>query len=162
MGKPDIARAIVAELGRSGDTTVSVDLSVDSPLAAMILAGEGRHSEALTMLRRLNAECRNCHDPDIGFEFAAAQQADSAITHLERYVTTYNTFRIEQDTWFLGPSYKRLSELYEAKGDREKSAGYALKLVDLWKAADPDLQPIVEQARRRAQRMSGEPAPARR
>jgi tRNA A-37 threonylcarbamoyl transferase component Bud32/tetratricopeptide (TPR) repeat protein len=162
IGKPDIARAIVTELGRSGDTTVSVDLSLDSPLAAMILAGEGRHSEALSMLRRLNAECRNCHDPDIGFEFDAAQQPDSAIAHLERYVTTYNAYRIDADTWFLGPTYKRLSELYEAKGDRERSASYALKLVELWKAADPELQPIVEQARRRAERMSGEAAPSRR
>ena len=156
LGKPEIARRIVAELSRQGDTTLTVDLTRDSELAALILASEGRRDDALAMYRRMNAECADCYEPDIGFLFDAAQQPDSALTHLERYIVVHNPLRVDKDIWFLGPTYKRLSELYEAKGERPKAAGYALKLVDLWKKADPELQPIVEQARRRAQRMAGE------
>ncbi len=161
LGKPDVARQIVSELGRSGDTTVTVDLTRDSELAALILASEGRRPDAVAMLRRLNAECGNCEDAELAFLFDAAQQPDSAVAHLERYIGKYDIFRLERDTWFLGPAYKRLSELYEAKGERQKSVGYALKLVDLWKNADAELQPVVEQARRRAKRLGVEPAPRR-
>jgi tetratricopeptide (TPR) repeat protein len=162
MGKPAVARRIVAELSRSGDTSTTIDLTRDSYLAAMIMNSEGRRADALAILRRLNAECENCNDADIGFLFDAAQQPDSAIAHLEAYLGSHATLLLEMDSWFLAPTYKRLAELYEAKGDAQKSTGHALRLVELWKAADPDLQPIVEQARRRAHRLSGEPIPATR
>ena len=125
----------------------------------MIMDSEGRRPDALGILRRLNSECQNCNDPDIGFLFDAAQEPDSAIAYLERYLSTHRVLRFDMDSWFLAPTYKRLAELYEAEGDAQKSAGYALKLVELWKTADADLQPIVEEARRRARRLSGEPIP---
>jgi serine/threonine-protein kinase len=159
LGRPEVARRIVSELARFGDTTVTVDLTRDSELASLILASEGRRGEAVAMFRRLNGECGNCHDPDMGFVFDAAQEPDSAIAHLERYLGTYDVFRAEKDSWFLGPTYKRLSELYEARGERQKALSHAVKLVDLWKAADPELQPVVDEARRRARRMGGEQSP---
>ena len=159
VGKPAVARQIVAELSRSGDTSTTIDLTRDSYLAAMIAESEGRRDDALGILRRLNSDCDNCNDADIGFLFDAAQEPDSAIVHLERYLSTHRVLRLEIDSWFLAPTYKRLAELYEAKGERQKSAGYALELVQLWKHADADLQPIVEEARRRAQRLSSEVVP---
>jgi len=41
------------------------------------------------------------------------------------------------DGTYLGPSLKRLGELYEAKGDRENAAKWYAAFVDLWKSADP-------------------------
>ena len=41
----------------------------------------------------------------------------------------------------LGPTYRRLGELYEEKGDRAKAASYYQKFIDLWRDADADLQP---------------------
>jgi hypothetical protein len=50
----------------------------------------------------------------------------------------------------------RLGQLYEAKGNREKAAHYYAKFVDLWKDADPELQPRVAEAKARLARLGGE------
>jgi len=46
-------------------------------------------------------------------------------------------------------AHKRLGELYEAKGQREKAASHYAKFVDLWRDADPQLQPHVRAASER-------------
>ncbi len=61
------------------------------------------------------------------------------------------------DGWTLAPSLKRLGELYEAKGNRKKAADYYGRLVDLWKDADPELQPGVRKVRARLGRLAQEP-----
>jgi tetratricopeptide (TPR) repeat protein len=57
------------------------------------------------------------------------------------------------DADYLAGTYKRLGELWQQKGDRQKALGYYLKFVDLWKNADPDLQPRVAEVRRRIARL---------
>ena len=57
----------------------------------------------------------------------------------------------------LAPAYRRLGELYEARGDRAKARDYYGRFVDLWRDADPELQPIVANARAVVKRLSGEP-----
>jgi len=58
--------------------------------------------------------------------------------------------------WTLPPSLRRLGELYEARGDRAKALEYYGRFVDLWKGADPELQPVVRDMRARAARLAGE------
>jgi Fic family protein len=50
---------------------------------------------------------------------------------------------------------ERLGELYEARGDRAKVRDYYGRFVDLWKDADPELQPIVRDVRARVARVGG-------
>jgi hypothetical protein len=57
----------------------------------------------------------------------------------------------------LAPSYKRLGELYEARNDRKRAAQYYGRFVDLWKQADPELQPGVREVRSRLARLAQEP-----
>jgi tetratricopeptide (TPR) repeat protein len=61
----------------------------------------------------------------------------------ERFVTTPKYFRIRYDALYLASSLVRLGELYEARGDRARAIEYYSRFVDLWKNADPDLQPRV-------------------
>ena len=42
---------------------------------------------------------------------------------------------------------RRLGQRYEKKGDRERALEYYGKFVDLWKDADPSLQPMVTESR---------------
>jgi hypothetical protein len=58
--------------------------------------------------------------------------------------------------WALAPSLRRLGELYEAKGDRANAVAYYSRFVDLWKDADPALQPAVREAKARLARLVGE------
>jgi DNA-binding SARP family transcriptional activator len=53
----------------------------------------------------------------------------------------------------LAPAHKRLGELYEAKGDTKRAAAHYASFVELWKNADPDLQPKVTEVRARLERL---------
>jgi tetratricopeptide (TPR) repeat protein len=77
-----------------------------------------------------------------------ANQPDSAIVEFERFVAYRDpTYSLRRD--YLAGSYKRLGELYDAKGNTAKSIEYYQKFTDLWKDADPELQPKVREARAR-------------
>jgi tetratricopeptide (TPR) repeat protein len=85
------------------------------------------------------------------------QEPDSALTAYERYVTTPYLDRIASDAFELAPSHKRLGELYEARGDREKAVHHYTRFVELWKDCEPELRPQVTSVRRRLVKLSGEP-----
>ena len=53
------------------------------------------------------------------------------------------------DANFLAFALRRLAELHDAKGDAQKALSYYARFVELWKDADPDLQPQVRKARAR-------------
>ena len=57
------------------------------------------------------------------------------------------------DAQFLAGTHKRLGELYEATGDREKALSHYVQFVELWKNADPELQGKVAQVRQRLARL---------
>ena len=90
-----------------------------------------------------------CDLPMLGRAFDLAGTPDSAIAVYERYVTTKWNDRLVPDAFFLPAVHKRLGELYEAKGQREKALPHYRAFVDLWKEADPVLQPKVQDARQR-------------
>ena len=56
----------------------------------------------------------------------------------------------------LGPALKRLGELYEDRGNREKALEYYGRFVELWKDADPELLPDVHDVQRRMAKLAGE------
>ena len=84
-------------------------------------------------------------------------QTDSALTLYDRILTTPGIWRMFEDAYRLAPTYRRLGELYEARGDRAKARDYYGRFVDLWRDADPELQPIVADARAALRRLSAEP-----
>jgi tetratricopeptide (TPR) repeat protein len=59
----------------------------------------------------------------------------------------------------LAQSYKRLGELQEQRGDREKAIEYYGKFVELWKDADAELQPVVQDVKQRMSKLAGEGGP---
>jgi hypothetical protein len=84
--------------------------------------------------------------------------ADSARYWFERYLETPSWRPTEPrgDPQYLAGTYKRLGELYEARGDRQKAVSYYTKFVELWKNADPELQPKVAEVRRSLARLDVE------
>ena len=50
-------------------------------------------------------------------------------------------------------AYRRLGELYEAKGDTKRAIQRYSDFVELWKNADPALQPLVKDVRERMARL---------
>jgi tetratricopeptide (TPR) repeat protein len=98
--------------------------------------------------------CLVCTDAALGRAFDLAGMADSAIAAFERYVSRPAAYRFTVDAEYLAGAHKRLGELYEAKGDKQKAASYYAKFIALWKDADPELQPKVAEVRRRLARLS--------
>ena len=81
-----------------------------------------------------------------------AGHADSAIVYFEKFAA-FKDSNMNEDSQFLAGSYKRLGELYEAKGDRDKAIANYEKFVDLWKNAEPELQPKVAEVREKLTRL---------
>jgi tetratricopeptide (TPR) repeat protein/tRNA A-37 threonylcarbamoyl transferase component Bud32 len=126
----------------------------------LIAQAEGRSKDALAAFRALydeGGQCGVCGLYDLAGAYNALGQVDSAIAIYERYLTTPAASRLRADGRWLAPSLKRLGELYESKGDRKKAAHYYGRFVDLWKDADPELQPGVREVRQRLARLAQEP-----
>jgi len=127
-----------------------------------IAQAEGRTTDAVTAFRALYDEggvCVICGLYELAGIYDSMGQADSAITLYQRAVSVPAAMgRLLGDGSTLAPSLKRLGELYEAKGDRKKAGEYYGRFVELWKDADPELQPGVKEVRGRLARLAQEPA----
>jgi tetratricopeptide (TPR) repeat protein len=51
---------------------------------------------------------------------------------------------------YLAPAHLRQAEIYEKLGEKRKAAEHYGKFVELWKECDPELRPLVDEARRKA------------
>ncbi|HEX2637052.1 MAG TPA: protein kinase [Gemmatimonadales bacterium] len=120
---------------------------------------DGRPREAVAEFRQQasSGDCSVCGLYGLGRAFDQMQEPDSAIGAYERYVTTPYLERIESDAFELAPSHKRLGELYEARGNREKAVYHYTRFVELWKDCDPELRPQVAAVRHRLVKLSGGP-----
>jgi len=98
-------------------------------------------------------DCTQCLPAGLGRAYDVANVPDSVIATYERYIATPNFTKARTDAYLLAGMHKRLGELYEAKGNRDKAVEHYLKFVDLWKNADPELQPKVAAVKLRLARL---------
>jgi len=161
-GAPQRARAILAQYDLWARDSVQRQGFLGQRLFAegSTLLAEQRPAEAVRTFRRMDVDtdglpigCSFCLPLSLGRAYDQANQPDSTIANLERFLGNTHRNRINADTWMLGPIHKRLGELYEAKGDAERAAREYAAFVELWKRADPDLQPKVAEARTRLERL---------
>jgi tetratricopeptide (TPR) repeat protein len=120
---------------------------------------EGRPAEAEAAYLRWyesTGACGACGLFDLARLADKAGRTDSAIALYERGFAVPSMQRLPLDASQLAPALKRAGELYEAKGDRKKSAEKYGRFVELWKNADPDLQPGVREIRGRIARLASE------
>jgi tRNA A-37 threonylcarbamoyl transferase component Bud32/tetratricopeptide (TPR) repeat protein len=160
--RPDKARAILAQYDDEvRDTMIRRSQMPDRQEAlAEIAFAEGSFSEGIKQLRASwmlpdgpNGPCSICESVELGRAFDLANQPDSALTHFDAFLSGHAWNRWNPDATFLAPVLKRMGELYEAKADRAKAYAMYARFVDLWKNADPELQPKVAEVRRRMARL---------
>jgi tetratricopeptide (TPR) repeat protein/tRNA A-37 threonylcarbamoyl transferase component Bud32 len=153
-GRPDRARTVVAQFERDPRAGYPEDVQgvIHGALGEIALA-ERRYDDAVREFRASDVgPCTVCALPNIARAYDLAGNADSAIAVFSRY--TDGLARNAIDALQLAGSHKRLGELYEAKGDRQRAASHYTKFVELWKSADPDMQPRVAEVRKRLARLS--------
>jgi tRNA A-37 threonylcarbamoyl transferase component Bud32/tetratricopeptide (TPR) repeat protein/TolB-like protein len=161
-GAPARARAIVAQYDAWARDSVERQGFLGQRLytEGAILLAEHRTDDAIRTFRRMDVDadglpinCSFCMPFALGRAYDQANQADSTIANLERYLASPHRNRINIDALMLAPIHKRLGELYEAKGDAKRAAEHYATFVELWKRADPDLQPKVAEGRTRLERV---------
>ncbi len=156
-GQPERARALLTEYNNAIDPRLR-GASRPSLLATqgLIALAEGRTAGAIDELRRgdFGRLCIICVLPHLGRAYELNGEPDSALAVYERYVETPYLHRVGSDAHYLAWIYERLGWLHEEKGKTEKAIHYYGKFVDLWKDADPELQPRVEAARRAMEALS--------
>jgi serine/threonine-protein kinase len=159
-GKPEQAKRYLKEYESAVPATLRAgDFNVDLA-TGYVAEAEGRHNEAMAAYRKFSDEsggCNICGLYEIATVYDRLGQADSALAIYERFVTTPSLSRLYSNGFAFAPSYKRLGELYEAKGDRKRAAGYYERFVELWKDADAELQPGVKEVRGRLAKLAQEP-----
>lgn len=103
--------------------------------------------------------CGYCVHVEMAEAFHRLGMPDSALAYYEQWAAA------GEDLWY-GPgvyniwqpvAFLRLAELYEAKGERAKAVQFYRSFADLWREADPELQPRVREARRRLAELLAEP-----
>ena len=161
VGQLDEARRLHREYeSQVPETMRRTDLRGPSAAGA-VAAASGETQRALALYREWyerDGNCFSCGSYEMGQLFDRLGQPDSAIAAYSRVVgaTTLDGLRFAQN-YSYAPSLKRLGELYEGRGDRAKAADYYGRFVELWKHADPELQPTVKEVRTRLAQLSQEP-----
>jgi len=130
-------------------------------MQGQVAIADGKYADAIRTLSQLldQTGCKLCVLPDIARAYDLSGQPDSAISVFARYLATPWMSRVVgagpagQDPLYLAGTYKRLGELYEAKGDRAHAEEYYAKFAALWKDSDPELQPKVKEVEKRLARL---------
>ena len=152
------AQQFLRDMEQSGYPELGSDFKRDFDRAqgwAAIAAGDTE--QGLTHLRAGvdGFDCMPCAKGMMAMAHDAAGNADSSLVYWEAYLqTNWGVPNIE--AWVRPAAYRRLGEIYEARGDREQAVEYYNALVELWEQADPELQPQVADLRNRIARLVGE------
>ncbi len=161
VGRLDAAKATLADFVKAFRSVgADPDTSDRTHMEGTIALAEKKYDLAASKFREKTIDnfCYNCDVPQLAQTFDLAGKPDSAIAVYERYVQDRHIGRLYVDDQFLGPSLKRLGELYEAKGDRSNASKQYTRFVELWKNADPELQPAVKEVQARLTKLkSAEP-----
>jgi eukaryotic-like serine/threonine-protein kinase len=153
-GRPDKVREIAASFERGRQQVVRiVDEHIGHFINGQAALADKKYDVAIRELRAADAGvCVVCALPALGQAYDLGGHADSAIAVFERYVTVPTVLRAT-DAYNLAGAHKRLGELYEAKGERQKAVSHYMIFLDLWKTADPELQPKQAEVRARVARI---------
>jgi tetratricopeptide (TPR) repeat protein/tRNA A-37 threonylcarbamoyl transferase component Bud32 len=161
-GRTQLAQSMLAEYERSVPDARQ-NPNPASVLATALLAiaqRDGRAALAALDRGQELAGCILCTELQRGQAYELLNQPDSALAGYERLANTPN-LNIEGRQIDLPAALRRAGEMYEIKGDRNKALEYYGRFVDLWKDADPELQPLVRQVRQHMAELASERPRAR-
>ncbi len=99
---------------------------------------DGRVNAAIDTLRLASARhvCPSCVLPDLGRALQRGERLREAADVYQRYLTTPWLWRYEPDAVELGWTMRRLAEISEQIGDRERARAIRSQLLELYQDAD--------------------------
>ena len=125
---------------------------------ALLALGKGQAAEALAGFRefREKAGGQLTGMYEMGQAFDRMNQPDSALASYTAFATTPEIGPSGRQ-YNLAHAYRRLGDLYEGKNNKDKALEYYGKFTALWKDADADLAPQVQDVKKRMATLVGEP-----
>jgi tetratricopeptide (TPR) repeat protein len=155
LGRHDKARQLSEEWERDIPAVFkpAFQNSIEFARGELALAtGDG--ARALEHFKRADAgSCVPCTWSETSRAFDAMGNTDSALVWMERYLDAGTSRLSATDALYLGTTYRRAGELLEDKGDVVNALRRYEQFIELWKDADPLLQPQVTLIRERIARM---------
>jgi tetratricopeptide (TPR) repeat protein/tRNA A-37 threonylcarbamoyl transferase component Bud32 len=149
VGRIDRAKATLSQFEKSTQVETPDGKRNLQAARGHIARAERQFDAAITAFREaIGGGCPDCGLPDLGFTYDLAGQADSAIAVYARYSQARAVNIVQRGTW-LPMIQRRLGELHDAKGNVEQALTHYTQFVELWKDADPDMQPQVQKVRDR-------------
>jgi tRNA A-37 threonylcarbamoyl transferase component Bud32/tetratricopeptide (TPR) repeat protein len=162
-GKPDRGKPFLAAFERRWAGAVEPALErILKDVRAQFALYSGDGAGALRAFREPDTLCTYCHDFPYWMHhnphalLAEAHDlignADSALVQYRQFVERTRSVT-DNATLSLALAYKRIGELSEQKGDAAAAVAAYERFVQLWKDADPELQPQVTEVRLRLRRL---------
>jgi tetratricopeptide (TPR) repeat protein len=149
LGHAEKARPILAEMSQQPRYQNPDGQRAVAAARAAIARAERRYDEAIREYRAaIGGGCPDCGLTDLAMTYDQAGQSDSAIALYSRYAAA-RAIAVGQKSGWLALTHKRLGELYDARGNADSALSHFAQFVELWKEADPELQPQVQKARDR-------------
>ena len=166
-GRPQKARALLTEYEREVKPIYRRWAEPFRRWAwGQVALAEGRVADAVREFEAFasaNARgCKPCGLAALAQAYDRGGRSDSAIAVYERYITTP---AIDRLGWILSPgsdgtqlalAHRRLGELYEQRGDRERARDHYARFVELWRECDPELRPAVIEVKKRLRQLGRE------
>jgi len=147
-------------LERAVDSTApgQVVRTLGQSIRARVAASAGRISEALAALESAGWEATapfvmaEAYDRYLRGELLARSgREDEALGWFGSIAE-----RAAYELVYLAPSHLRQAEIYDRREDRREAAKHYRRFIELWREADRELQPVVDQARKRLAALGGE------
>jgi tetratricopeptide (TPR) repeat protein len=135
---------------------------VQRPYAtAQVALAKGQYNAALAGFREYRVRNGGVITglTEIGQAFEGMRQPDSALAAYEGFANQPDVgpaFR----QYALPTTLRHLGEIYEGRNNKDKALEYYGRFVALWKNSDPELQPQVQEVKRRMAALAGEPGRA--
>ena len=154
-GRTDLARSLADEWGR--DVPAGQRGPNYRPSLALVLAAEHHPADARAAFQVAaeSLNCNACLEPWMARTWEAQNAPDSALAHYERYLEEPDALSWDWDGYLRPWVLQRAGDLAAQLGKRQDAARYYGRFVELWKDADPDLQPQVRDVRAKLARLGG-------
>jgi eukaryotic-like serine/threonine-protein kinase len=123
----------------------------------VMACADDRWEEGLDLQRRATERTNHWVSlPMLALAYDMAGKADEALITYHRYEDHTHWSRLLSDALFRALAYERMAQLHEGRGEIPEAVHYYQRFVDLWKDADPELQPRVQAAQRALARIASE------
>jgi tetratricopeptide (TPR) repeat protein len=159
-GRVQLARAAMDEYEKAVTDTSLRRVQQPALHGALgeIASAEGRWQDAVREIRKSDSlpdgpanSCAHCLPLTLLRVFAQAGMADSALAQYEAYLKTPQGSRPRTgpDIDVPAPTMEAVARMYEQRGDTARAVQAYRDFLEIWKRADPELQPRVAAARKR-------------